>query len=257
VRALQLASAFVKQHPTHVGGLVLAARAHLARDEYVPAYELLRKALAADPKNPEVLYFLGLVAGSLAARAFDRVYALAPDSARVHQLMARSLKLQEKLAEAAAEYELALRANPDLLEALVELAAVRREESKCDEAVALYERAERVKPTYEAAYGLGACLAAQGQHKRAIEAFQQALDRDPRSAIAHFGMGNSLLQSGDAAAAVRALDRAVALQPKMRQAHYLLGRAYNTLGLRDRSEQAFARADELAKAERLPPKPAR
>jgi tetratricopeptide (TPR) repeat protein len=249
-RALQRASEYVKQYPTDVKGLVLAARAHLARNEPEASYDLLQQALGAHPRNADVLYFLGIVSSRLATREFDRLYALAPDSARVHQLMAKSLKLQDKLAEAADEYELALRANPNLLEAVLELADLRREESKCDEAAVLYQRAQTMKSTYDGAYGLGVCLAMQNEQTRAVEQFRSALKLDPQSAVAHFGLGGSLLQLGDVAPAVRALERAVALEPRMRQAYYLLGRAYSVIGSPERSRKAFARADELARAER-------
>jgi tetratricopeptide (TPR) repeat protein len=254
-RALQLASNFLKEHPNNVDALVLAARAHLAREENGIGYELLRKALEIDARNADVLYFLGIAAGNLAAAEFDRAYKLAPDSARVHQLMARSLRLQEKVAEAAAEYELALQRDANLLEALLELAAIRREESNCAAAIALYERAEGITTSYEGTYGLGACLAAENQPARAIDAFTKALAHDPRSAIAHFGLGSALLQTGDALAAARELERAVSLQPKMRQGYYLLGRAYASMNMPDRSREAFARAEELAKAERAPKRP--
>jgi Tfp pilus assembly protein PilF len=249
-RAQQLASAHLKQFPNSVRGLVLAARAHVARDEFPAAYDLLRKALALDPRNVDVLYFFGIVSRELATREFDRLYAVAPDGARVHQLMAESFKMQDKLAEAAAEYELALRASPDQPDALLGLADLRREESSCDEAVLLYQRAQAVKPTYEGSYGLGACLAMQNEHARAAEEFRGALTHDPRSAIAYFALGNSLLQSGNTTAALAPLERAVALEPRMRQAYYLLGRAYRAIGSLERSRQAFARADALAQAER-------
>jgi tetratricopeptide (TPR) repeat protein len=248
-RALQLASAVLKQHPNSVTALVLAARAHVARDEYVPAYDLLRKAIEVDPHSADVLYFLGIVTSELATREYDRVYSLAPDGPRVHQLMAQSLKLQGKIVEAAAEYELALRAKPDLIDALIDLAAIRREESNCDEAITLYERAEKVRATYEGTYGLGVCLAAQNAHAEAADEFRNALKHVPDSAAAHFGLGSALLQLGDPNGAILALERAVSLEPRMRQAYYVLGRAYQSLGLREHSRQAFARADELAKAE--------
>ena len=250
-----------KPHPGNVAAMVLAARAHLARGEHPAAYDLLRTALAKEPGNVDVLYFLGIASSELAKREFDRLYKLAPEGARVHQLLAQALKLQNKLAEAAAEYELALAANPSLLEALIELAAIRREESDCERAAALYRRADEVRTTYEATYGLGICLAAQNQHAAAVEQLRKALRHDGNAATAHFALGSSLLQLRDAAEAARALERAVALEPRMRQGHYLLGRVYRTLGLAERSRQAFARADELAQAERaadekaLRPKP--
>ena len=248
--ALRLSSEYLKGHSTDINGLVLAARAQIARDDYEAAYDILRKALAVDARNPDVLYFLGVVSGQLATRAFDRLGELAPDGARVHQLLAQSLKLQDKPVEAVAEYELALKANPNSLDALLEFAELRREESNCDEASALYERAERVKPTYEGAFGLGVCLARQFDHARAVEQFRQALKHDSQSAPAYFELGSSLLRLRDAAAAAGALEHAVRIEPRMRQAYYVLGRAYQAMGLASRAQQAFARADALARAER-------
>jgi tetratricopeptide (TPR) repeat protein len=249
-RALRLSSEYLKEHSIDLNALVLAARAQIARDDYDAAFDLLRKALAIDARNPDVLYFLGIVSGQLATRAFDRLGALAPDGARVHQLLAQSFRLQEKPVEAAAEYELALKANPASLDALLEFAELRREESNCDEALALYERAERVKPTFEGAFGLGVCLARQFDHAQAVEQFRRALKHDVRSAPAYFELGSSLLRLGDAAAAAGALEHAVRLEPRMRQAYYVLGRAYQAMGLAARAQQAFARADALARSER-------
>jgi tetratricopeptide (TPR) repeat protein len=249
-RALRLSSEYLTEHSTDVNALVLAARAQIARDDYEAAYGLLRKALGVDARNVDVLYFLGIVSGQLATRAFDRLGALAPDGARVHQLLARSLKLQDKPVEAAAEYELALKVNPNLLDVLLEFAELRREESNCDEASALYERAERVKPTYDGAFGLGVCLARQFDHTRAVAQFRRALQHDSQSASAYFELGSSLLRLGDAASAAGALEHAVRIEPRMRQAYYVLGRAYQAMGLAARAQQAFARADALARAER-------
>jgi tetratricopeptide (TPR) repeat protein len=248
--AAQIAPAPPKQHAPNVAAVVLAARAHLERGEHSAAYDLLRAALARHPTNVDVLYLLGVVSSALATREFDRLYTLAPEGARVHQLLAEAFKLQDKLAEAAAEYELALAVEPRLLEVLIELAAIRRQESDCERAAVLYRRAEAVRSTYEGTYGLGVCLAAQGDHKAAVQELRKALKHDPQSASAHFGLGSSLQQLDEAADAARALERAVALQPRMRQGHYLLGRVYRTLGFEQRSRQAFARAEELAQAER-------
>jgi tetratricopeptide (TPR) repeat protein len=249
-RAVRVADEHLKEHPRDVKVLVLSARAHLAREEYDEAYELLEKALTVDAQNADALYFLGIVSAQMAAHAFDRVYAIAPDGARVHQLMARSLRLQEKPLEAAAEYELALQANPNSLDALLEFARLRREESSCQEAIALYERAQRVKPTYDGAYGLGVCLATLNDHSRAVEQFRNALTHDRNSAAAEFGLGSSLLQMGDAPAAAAALERAARLAPRMRETYYVLGRAYQKMGQSERAQQAFARAAALAQAER-------
>ncbi len=249
-KALRLAEAQLKTKPSDVAMLVIAARAHLARDEHQTAYDLLERALGIEPDNADALFFMGIVSGELAARSFARVYALAPDGARVHQLMARSLWLQQNRVDAAAEYTLALKADPTLLDALLEFARLRREESNCEEAVLLYERAQRMKATHDGAYGLGVCLAMQGNHARAIAAFREALTYDPTSPAAEFGLGSSLLNLGDAPAAAQALERAARLAPTMRETFYVLGRAYQKMGQSERAQQAFERANALARAER-------
>ena len=152
--------------------------------------------------------------------------------------------------DAAAEYALALKNDPTLLDALLEFARLRREESNCEEAVSLYERAQRVKATHDGAYGFGVCLAMQGNHARAIEAFREALTYDPKSPAAEFGLGSSLLEPRRCPAAVEALERAVRLAPNMRETFYVLGRAYQKMGQSDRAQQAFERANALARAER-------
>jgi len=251
-RTLRLTSEYLKQHPSDVRVLVLQARAHLARQEYESAYDGLVKALSLDGRNADALYFLAIVAAQLSTGAFDRVFALQPDGARVHQLMARSLKLQESPIEAAAEYELALKADPNLVDVLLEFAAMDREQSNCDHAVDLYQRAQRVQPGYDGAYGLGVCLAVQNNHARAVDAFREALKFDPKSPAAEFGLGSSLLQMGDAASAVAALQRAVQLAPNMRETYYVLGRAYQKMGQSERAEEAFARATALARSGATP-----
>lgn len=249
-RALRLVAPLIKQHPGNVKARLLAARAHLAREEYAAAHDHLRRALAADSRNVDVLYYLGIVTSELAGREFNRLHELAPDGARAHLLMAESLVLQQNPLEAAAEYELALRAAPDLLEALIGLGELRREQADCAGAIAVYERAEAVTSTYDAAYGLGMCFAFQNDHARAIKHFRSAIALNAGVAAAHFALGSSLLRMGDTAAAVTALQRAVALEPRLRQGHYLLGRAYRLIGKNELARQAFARADELMQDER-------
>ena len=66
-RAFELGSAYVKAHPRDAAGRLLLARVHLERDELEKAYAELDRALAADPRNVDVLAYLGLVSAQLAA----------------------------------------------------------------------------------------------------------------------------------------------------------------------------------------------
>ena len=142
-RAVALATAYLKRHPADTGAHVLLARVDIARDDLDAAFLELRRALDADARNVDALYYLGTVAARLSQQSFADLQRAAPDSARVHQLLAEGLEAQDRRDAAAKEYEAALARQPDLLDALLGLARLRRIALACDEAVLLYRRLRR------------------------------------------------------------------------------------------------------------------
>lgn len=244
-RAIALGTAWLERHPGHVGARILLARAHLDRDELDAAYTQLDRVLAAQPGHVDALYYFGLLTSQLAAKQFEALVTQAPESARARQLVAESLDAQDRRAEAEAAWEAALKANPDLLDALLGLAKLKRIRLDCDGAVALYTRAEAIRATFDGAYGLGTCYFRQQQLEAARTQFERAVARDPRAAVAHTGLASTLLALDRPADAVVRLRRAVALEPAMGEAWYLLGRALQTSGDRAGAQDAFARAEQL------------
>lgn len=244
-RAFELGSAYVKAHPREAPGRVLLARVHLERDELDQAYEQLDRALRADPRNVDALAYLGLVSGQLAANAFERLATEAPGSARVLQLQGETFEAQDRRTDAERAYQAALDVQPDLLDALLPLARLKRMRLACEEAIALYERAEAVKPTFDSAYGLGFCLGYMQDDAGAVTRYEQALKLDPTAAVAWSGMGAALVKVGRTADGVAALKRAIALEPRMSESWYMLGLAYQAAGDAVRSKEAFAKAEDL------------
>jgi tetratricopeptide (TPR) repeat protein len=244
-RAIALARAAVKARPDDVAARVLLARAHLALGQLDAAEAQLQKAARVAPDDEHVLYYLGLVTSQQARRAFERLFSIAPDSARVHQLMAESLEAQERRAAAEQEYEAALRVNPELHEALIGLARLQRLRLDCEHAVDLYLRADRLRPSFEAAYGLGSCQLRQGQFGAALASLEQAVARDASAAHAWVALASARLGAGRAAEAVTALERAIALEPEMGEAYYTLGRVYQAIGNVAGAREAYERAREL------------
>jgi len=236
--------------PGDVAARILAARADAAQGRFDAAFDGFRAAHAREPKNPDALYYLGVTASVLAQVELDRLVATAPDSARAHQVRARSHEAAGRTAEAEAEYEAALAAGPESAEVLVALGELKRASQSLDEAASYYERALRLAPSsYDALYGLGACRSFQRRHDEAADLLRRAVAVSPRSATARLALGISLLQTGKAADAVPELREAARLEPKMRQAHYQLGRAYQSLGRAADAQAEFARAQELLQQE--------
>lgn len=249
-RATMLANRYLKTHPGNSGARVLLAQVLIAQGDLPAAFQKLREALTIDPRNVDALYYLGSVAGALSQAELQRLYAAAPESARVHQLMAESLKAQERMTEAEQEYRAALEANPRSVELLVALGDLKRGQSAFDDAMDYYSRAHQIEPrSYDGVYGLGVCHSYRQDHARAIEYFRRAVSLDPDSAPARLALGDSLLRSGQAEAALVELKAAAALEPGMHQAHYLVGRIYQRLGHAEEAAASFARVDELLKGE--------
>jgi len=252
VQAASLARSYLKVHPGTPAALILLARAEMAQGEYQSAYQYLGKVLRADPKNIDALYYLAHVCVKLSQQQREELYSLAPDSARVHQLLAESYRVQQNRAKAEGEYLAALRADPRLVEVLNALGDLKRSQFRFDEAASYYSRAAQIEPrNYHGAYGLGVCHLYQQNPAKAIGEFQRALVLDPESAPARLALGDALLRVGQVAEAVTELKAAVTLEPGMRQAYTLLARAYRRLGRSREAEEALRKSEELTQKERL------
>ncbi len=250
-RAKALAAERLKVRPGDVPARILLARAEAAMGRFDAAYVGFREAQRRDPRSPDALYYLGLTAGVLAQVEYDRLLAMAPGSARAHQLRGQTYEAQGRNADAEAEFEAALQAGPPSADLLVGLADIERARLAFAEAREDYVKALALAPArYDALYGLGVCDSYAGEHAKAIDSFRRALRVDPDSAPALLALGISLLQTGQAAAAVTELEQAAKREPRMRQAYYQLGRAYQSLGRKSDAEAAFAKVQELIREQR-------
>jgi tetratricopeptide (TPR) repeat protein len=247
-RAIRLATAYLRQHPSDARAKVLIARVHIAGEKYDDAYDALQAALKADPRNVDALYYLGLVTGTLAQQQFSDLETKAPHSARLHQLLAESLEAQDKRAAAEKEYEAALARRPDLLDALLGLAKLQRIRLACDTAILLYGKAEAIRPTFDGAYGLGMCQSLMQDDEGAVRSFGQAIERDPGAAVAFVGLGSSLNKLHRSKEAIATLQRAISLEPAMGEAYYALGLTYQTAGQTELARQAFKKAEQYGGA---------
>jgi tetratricopeptide (TPR) repeat protein len=244
-RALAMGEAYLAQHPSDPRVHVLIARAHIRNADFDAAYLQLRRALKIAPRDEDVLYYMGVASARLAEQQLLRLAEMAPDSARVHQLQAEALEAQERRSAAEEEYEAALKVRPDLLDALLGLAKLKRIRLACEEAITLYEKAESIRPTFDGAYGLGVCYGYLQRDDEAVIKFEAATRRDPKAAVAWVGLGTSLAKTGRAAEGIPKLQQAIALEPKMGEAYYALGMAYQAARQPELAQKAFRQAEQL------------
>jgi tetratricopeptide (TPR) repeat protein len=248
--AIQLAEKHLSKYPKDVPVRVVLARAELAQGKPLQAFETLQRVLESDPKNIDALYYLSLVSKELSQSEYQRLFSLAPDSFRAHQLLAEAALSIGSPTEAEEEFKRALEVNPHSIEVSTELAELKRSQSKFDEAIAYYSQAEKSGPlNYDVAYGLGACYTYKQEYPQAIEWLRKAVALVQHSAAGRFALGNALFQDGQFAAAVPELNEALHLEPRMKQAYFLLGRAYSKLGRQDEARAAIKKLDQLNRSE--------
>ena len=120
----------------------------------------------------------------LAQQEFQRLYRIAPDSARVHQLMAELHHVRGDAVNEEREYRAALEREPNLIPALTGLGDLERERNQCTEAVMVYSKAAALAPRdYDALYGQAACAVMGRDYAKAIPLLRQAVEIDPGSKI--------------------------------------------------------------------------
>jgi tetratricopeptide (TPR) repeat protein len=249
-KAESLAEGYIRLYPSSVAGLTVLARAVIAEGDYQRGLKLLAKAFGIDPKNVDVLYFISRISALMAQQEFQELQRLAPNSLRVHQLLAESYRSRGDRAEAVKEYGKALKLAPDSVELLVAVADLERSQFHFESAITYYSRALKINPrNYASAYGMAVSYLYLQQPNSAIPYFRLAIASDPRSAVAYFGLGDALLRTGDVKSSVAELEEAVRLQPRMRQAYSFLAQAYARLGMSSKAQEALVTSEQLSHEE--------
>ncbi len=249
-RAAALARGYLKLHPNDPAGLVLLARAETAQGRAETAYQALRAALRADPKNIDALYYLGEVSKTLGQLGYQQLMVMAPDGARAHQFLAESYVAQYRDDKAAGEYQKALKSDPRSVELLCALGDVERWLLRFDDAIGHYSQALELEPNEFCGYfGVGVSHLRRHELPDATRYLRRAVELEPKSGETRLALGSVLLSSGDVSGALVELKAAVAYKPDMRQAYALLAHAYKLQGQAPEAEAALEKAKELEQRE--------
>ncbi len=153
---------------------------HIQAERYADAIPLLEKAIASNPKNAQAQYYLGV-----------------------------SLEGTGKKADAEGHYQAALAADPGLIEASQNLAALYLDEpARPREAIAVLEAAlKKVPGDAKLLHNLGFAKSLAGDPKGAIAAYEQSIAKED-SVAAQFALGNLLFDQKDFEKAVPHLRKA-------------------------------------------------
>ena len=219
-----------------------------AQGDSTEAMEHLR--LAA-PAVPEAQYALGAELfdqrrfdeALVQLREFVRRTSAHPDALQARDMIARALRFQGKLPEAAAEFADALKAAPQNADLHGNLASVLLEQNDFAGAAVHYQEYLKYRPGNAAALdNLGIAFAGMGELDKAVHFLGLGLDADPTSAIAHLELAKVLLRQRDFDGAAAHADQALRLRVDDPVAHDLAGIARASQGKLDEAVDHFRRA---------------
>src|ERR1700691_6221237 len=223
------------------------------------AVATLRAALAADPNDPDLLYYLGRASGLLSKQSVDTLLAAYPDSARTHQAMAENYFVLRRMPEAEKEYREALRLRPGLPEAHLALGEVYAGAFQWAKAEAEFRIQAKLQPgNAEAAYRLGEALLEQGQAHAARAELLRADRLLPEMPATLYSLGKAASLEGDAAAAEKAWSKLLSIEkqsPLAAQAHFGLAGLYRKKGKMGGAPHQMQEFESLQNGSNQPPAP--
>jgi tetratricopeptide (TPR) repeat protein len=163
---------------------------------------------------------------------YEDMFETAPDSWRVHQVLAQSYVEAGRLDEAALECKKAIEAKPQEPGLHEALADVYLKKNDLAEAETEYQNELKISPRSLATmYGLALVSVERSKPEIAVELLQQILQREPDSANAHYQLGRAEAQRGKSEEAIRNFS-AVVKQPEsadsevVRQSYFQLAQLY-------------------------------
>jgi tetratricopeptide (TPR) repeat protein len=220
---------------------------------------ILRGAGQADLKDPELLYDAYRVYTQLASQALSSLVHVAPQSPRLHEIIAEDLMNRRDFHGAIAEYEKAIDENPRLSGVHFELGQAILAGSQTlaarAEAKKEFESELSVDPSNPyAEYGLGEIFWLNSNGHAALEHFSRAVKLSPSFADAQIDLGRVQMSLGAVDGALAHFSAAARLEPQNAQVHYQLALAYRKLGRLHEADREMAAFENLQKA-RISPLP--
>jgi tetratricopeptide (TPR) repeat protein len=214
---------------------------------------VVQQLVTLEPDNADLLFFAQRIYSEMADETMNKLALLAPDSARMQQLIAERLVNGGDLNGAIEHYRKALAEDPrlpgmhfELAEAILEgsngPAAQTQALAELDAAV----KSEGDNPQIECAYGRIAAL--QGKFDDALAHYRRAYRMDPGNGEAQFGLGKTLADQNQPGEALKYLRMAVETDPMNAAAHYRLARVCGQLHLEDEERKQMKLFEEVRAA---------
>ena len=189
------------------------------------ARALCQEALRLQPRQPEALTLLGIIAaqtGDLerAVALFDDVLRLDPHNFAAHNNRGNALRALARPAEALASYDEASALQPQHAPTCAARGNALFDLQRYEAAIVSFDQA--IARGYEQPgvwYVRGDALYSLERFPEAVASYDRAIALAPQDAAAHHNRGNALFMFGQYESAIASYDRAIALDPDIAASH--------------------------------------
>ncbi len=222
----------------------------LEHQRYDEAIEHCEEALRIVPTYPDphaTLAFAYTQSGHLpeAAKEYPLALKYDPDNANLHNGYGSVLAQLKRFSEASEEFGAAAR-HSTWPEAPANWALACVQSGKFEEAITHYQEAIRMRPSFSSAYsGMGTAWVRLNKPDEAIKSFQECLRLAPNDFNTVSKLGDIYLQTGHASEAVSLFREAVRAQPQNYQWHFDLGASLASAGKNGEALAEFQEALRL------------
>jgi len=187
-QALSFAETAVREDPELAFAHMAEGAALALRGQYDEASAAYDRALALDPKNPELLWRMGDLAAARknvpeAELFYRRAVGAGPQDWEAPMRLGAFLYRQGRYSEAIPIYETATRLAPDNTRAYAALAAVYHQLDRTDEAAAVLQRSLEISPDPATYSNLGTLLYFEGRYADSISAFERSVQLGANSYV--------------------------------------------------------------------------
>jgi tetratricopeptide (TPR) repeat protein len=219
--------------------------AQLAAGDTAAASVSLDKAAALSPNDVDILYHRGRAHMLVSKESYEKMYKAAPDSWRVHQVLAQSFVEQNRLEEAVKECQIAIAARPREPGLHEQLADIYWQENLLAQAETEFQTELGIDPeSVSSMYKLAVVSIERSKPEVAAEKLAEVLRRTPHNADAHYQLGRAEAQLGNLTAAISNFSTAVADSHEadsetVRQSYYQLAQLYRRQQKPEESQAAL------------------
>lgn len=235
----------VKIDATNADAWMWLGVVQLANGDALSAANSLDVAAKLRPNDVDILYHRGRAHMLVSKASYDHMYQVAPNSWRVHQVLAESFAEADRPTDAISECKLAIQMRPREPGLHQQLGDIYWSQNQLDQAEGAYQDELQIDPgSYDAMYKLGVVSMEKSKPEIAAKLLAEVLVRAPDSIETRYQLGRAEAQLGHYQEAVKDFSAVVAkphdVDPEtVRQAYYQLSRLYQHLHQAEESQVAL------------------